>query len=464
MKNKILVFLTWFATSITLATVNADLSLEDGFHVTGTLQEINTERNSLRILPQGASTTPWDLKLDMTRSIYMEQIQRQTETSLYQDWLVLNGGWREVIPVSIQSIGPQHAIFSCPFFDKPVTLPRRFIKAVKLHEPVLRPLLPDLPYLDASWILPFSRDTQQSILQRLNTLNPDQRPGRKLLLPSQSEWGKDMGLTPSSFELRLEVCIPLTPPPTSPQERMILFFGGDGSRSPLSNPPGLYLKSDGYMWRLSWRATPLTTHEILRLPIPEPGQRHHLFLSVTHVNNSISFSLATNANPPLRHILTSWRVPRHSWFICSIPHDQVELYGMRLFNKWDLSAKVPYDTPIANDRIHTKDEKTISGSIISCNNKTGIITIKTSQGAMEIPVEYAELMLFSPPAPATIPNTTRNASVVLRNGSRLYGPLQAFKQRQLTIQHPALGLLTIPQEEVIRIDFFAQAPPTRSTP
>ena len=73
-------------------------------------------------------------------------------------------------------------------------------------------------------------------------------------------------------------------------------------------------------------------------------------------------------------------------------------------------------------------------------------------------------MLFSTPAPATIPNATRNASVVLRNGSRLYGPLQTFKQRQLTIQHPALGLLTIPQEEVIRIDFFAQAPPTRSTP
>lgn len=465
MKNRLpfLLPFAWFAVPAVFA-VNVDVMLEDGFKASGKLISLNTARDSLTIATEGTSSTFWDIKLARVHSIHMEQAGKE-EKSTYTDKIVLRGGWREIVPATMQSIDDGKAVFTCPFRQTPVSVPKHLIRAIKLHDPGFTFILSDLPSFNETWIPPYQNARKDIQLKNLADTNPERLYGNALLLPSASEWGKDMNLNPSSFELRLDSCIPAGNK-TNKGDKMILFFGGKGTRSPLGNPLGLYLKSDGFTWKLSISDSPLAFHHIMSLPIPTPGKRHRLFLSVTDTDKGTSFSISSDGNSP-RRIILPWTIPEGSWFSFSILKEPVELYGMRLFNKWDLASNMPPDNDSREDRINTTDGKTIAGDIISYQNHNDVVTVQTQQGPMDIPAEYSALIIFAhreEEQQQVRDDFADRDSVVLQNGGRLYGTIISLQNDTLTMEHPVLGTLSIPGTSINRLDFFNQEPPTRSTP
>ncbi len=465
MKNRLSFFILLAVAALTPAfAVQVDVMLEDGFKASGELVELDAARDSLTIIPSGIGTRPWDVKLSHIHSIHMEQAHKRTREK-YSDIIVLRGGWREILPVILHSIDDGKAVFTSPYQRGTTTIPKQALRAVKLNDPKLSPTLADLPSFDIFWIPSYQKHLQDQQMQRLNEANPDHQPGSSLVLPSGTEWGKDMDLNTASFDMRLDVSIPVTSASRKSKERMILFFGGDGTRSPMSNPAGLYLRSNGFSWKLSYSDTFQVFHNIINLDIPNPGARHRLFLSVTETPRGTSFSLSADGTTTARAVLP-WVAPAGKCFTFSVPGEQVELYGLRLFNKWDIVSNIlPLDT-LQEDRINTSDGKTITGDIIAYQEKTSVVTIKTRQKPMEVPAESTALIIFSNTAGESTESESYDGcdAVVLQNGGRLYGTIKSLQKDTLTLDHPVLGTLSIPGREINRLDFFNQEPPTRSTP
>ncbi len=465
MKNRLSFPILFTCTASTLASaVQVDVMMEDGFKASGELIALDAPQDSLTILPTGNGKTPWDIKLSQIHSIHMEQPRKNTQDK-YPDIIVLRGGWREILPASLKSIEHGKAVFTSPYRHGTSVISKNLIRAIKLNDPKLFPILADLPSFDIFWIPSYQKSLQEQQMQCLEKANPNHQPGSSLVLPSGTEWGKNMDLNAASFDLRLDVSIPLAGSGSGRKDRLVLFFGGDGTRSPMSNPSGLYLHTDGVAWKLSYSDSPLTSHTINSLPIPKPGSRHRLFLSVTETPRGTSFSLSADGHTPRRTVVP-WVAPSGTWFTFAIPQGQVELYGLRLFNKWDIASNILPSDNTREDKINTTDGKTIVGDITSYQDRTNVVTIKTPQRPMEIPSEYTSLMVFSN-ADISSPSdkdTEGRDSVVLQNGGRLYGSIRSLNKGILILDHPVLGTLTIPGQDINRLDFFNQEPPTRSTP
>ncbi len=135
-----------------------------------------------------------------------------------------------------------------------------------------------------------------------------------------------------------------------------------------------------------------------------------------------------------------------------------------------LSAKsLSKDKALKTDLVLTNEEDAIPCTLVSYDSHAQKLVLNTDKEypgisrRLDIPVKYLDTVFLTGAGPAKEKSPV-NHGILLKDGSRLHGTIRSISDDKLILQHPELGALTLPLNNITRVEFINSAGPDRSTP
>ncbi len=482
MKNKnlgtLLLALPLMTGGLSQAAPQADIIIDNNFRLRGEILSFTGEKvvlkhhaikENVHLLPTGIS------------SVYFYGDKNRNITA--KDKIFLANKNQDIIPCTIMNV-TQNEVKYKDMFGQVHTAKRNQvagfrINALKEKGYWQEPLIPD-----NSWVTENKQEDDMTTSRRkklVSTCRPEILPDGsyiyRLNRTKYQTWArlhKDIGLNPTSFIFTLNCTIDADK--NSNNANAILYcFGGNAAmpfRSNYSNSSNrllLGVSPTGCRLLREQKSGMAHLGEI-RFDSNEISKGLEIKLISSHNGTHQTYELLVGNKAPLVIKDTSKEPLEGNAF-----GFQFEGYYNINITKMGLSAltlssqSIRKNDKLQTDLVMTNEEDAIPCHLISYDAAAQMLALETDKEypgiprRLNIPTKYLDTIFFNSTQTAT-KKTNSIHGILMNDGSKLYGTVQNITADKLELKHPELGILSLPLNNITRVEFINPAAPTRSTP
>ncbi len=473
MKSKFSAFCLFLLSCLPLYATKVDLLMHNNMRLSGEFVSFKKDGITIKHPLFKKNITILTNKL---KGIYFTS--PSTANLQAKDKLFLANFYKDIIPCTIKEITPTHVKFD-DFKGKTHELEKKVVAGIKLNAIKEQSIWKEPLIFDSSWLIPGKSDKDYKYNARKNFLSKlhPQINGDKYVYnvsaggPANQQLYapvcKDVGLNPNAFIFRTHIKMT----PTDGNGPAFCFGGSLGadfrSYSNVSNTEErIFLTIRKYSCVLM-RQGDKNLHHLGEIPIRNEDISNGIDIQLISSRNKQgknTYELIIAGYPPLQ-IEDPLSTPLKGGVFAfqmeaNLPLMQISKLQLASLsvNPESLNQSISDSTEV----VLTNEGDAIPGALTHYSANKQILHLSLQKDypnipkELDIPDKYIESIIFPPETNSSTHLETKQPftqNILLDNGSCLQGEVIDISKNALELNHPQLGNLALPLQNVIRIDY-----------